>query len=154
MPAGLIGPTELALRRGDSGWLLEAELKQRFAGDFDLLAAREHLHCSSGAGPDACANGRALTTAGDGADDRSQGRAAADFLRGVLAASFALQRVIAAHHRIVTTIDTQAGELQLQCRATGDMARFFGLGQASVDVRALASHQDSVHSQVSFNAGV
>src|SRR5712692_3653637 len=78
-------PTGSALRGRDGDWLLQAEFQQRFAGHFHLLPAGEHLDGSSGSGADARANRRTLTASGDGPDDRSQSRAAADFLCGVLA---------------------------------------------------------------------
>src|SRR6266478_6351030 len=103
------GLFSLALRRRNHHRLLEAELQESFAWDFHLLAAGEHLHGSPGAGADACANRRALSASGDCPNDRSQSRTTADFLRGVLAAPFALQRVVAAHHLIVLTLDHHAG---------------------------------------------
>src|SRR5258708_11999348 len=94
----------LALRHGNRRRLLQAELQQRFAGHFYLLAPGEHLHGSSGSGADTRANRRALTASGDSADDRSQSRTAADFFRRVLAPPFALHRVISPAPPIVVAI--------------------------------------------------
>src|SRR5260370_3494445 len=104
----------LALCCGNHCRLLESELQKRFAWYFHLLAASEHLHRSSGSCADARANRCAFAAPGDCADDSAQSRAAADFLRGILAPPFALRRVIAAYHRIVLTIRHQSGPLPLQ----------------------------------------
>src|SRR5260370_40089181 len=85
-------------RRGDRRGLLEPEFQERFAGHFDLLAAREHLHRSSRSCADARANSCALPAAGNGTDNGSQSGATADFLGGVLAAAPPLPRVVTAPH--------------------------------------------------------
>src|SRR5258708_24063312 len=71
-------------RRGDRRGLLEPEFQERFAGYFDLLASREHLHCSSRSCANARANGCALTAAGNRTDNRTECRTTADFLGGGL----------------------------------------------------------------------
>src|SRR5258708_22952096 len=101
-------------RRGDGRGLLEPELQERFAGHFDLLASREHLHRSSRSCADARANGCALAAAGNGTDNRSQSGATADFLGGVLSASLPLPRVVTAHNRIIMAIDPGASQFHPQ----------------------------------------
>src|SRR5713101_5930621 len=74
--------------RLDCEGLLDAKLQHRFAWHADLLAPGEHLDRGAGARADACANRRALASAGDGTDYRAQRSASADFLRAVGASGF------------------------------------------------------------------
>src|SRR5229473_4889758 len=101
-------------RRGDRRGLLEPEFQERFAGHFDLLASREHLHCSSRSCANARANGCALAAAGNRTYNRTECRTTADFLGGVLAAPLPLQRVVTAHKGIVMPIDHDASQFKLQ----------------------------------------
>src|SRR5579872_6870659 len=94
--------------------LLQAEFEQRFARDFDLLTAGEHLHPRTCCGTRASTNRCASATAGDCPDDRAERRAASDFFGGVAATSLAFQRVVAAHDGIVLAVDDHARQLELQ----------------------------------------
>src|SRR5260370_39207337 len=91
-------------RRGDRRGLLESEFQERFAGHFDLLASREHLHCSSRSCANARANGCALTAAGNRTDNRTECRTTADFLGGVLAAPLPFHPVVPPPNGVVTAI--------------------------------------------------
>src|SRR5258708_32978525 len=93
--------------------LLEPELQQSLTRDLYLLAARHHLNGSSCSGTDTRADRRAFAAPGDCTDNRAESRAAAYFLSGVLAASLALQRVIAADDRVVLAVDHHPREFQL-----------------------------------------
>jgi len=78
----------LALRRRNRRGLLQAKFQQRFAGHFDLLAARENLNARSCRRADARSNRCSSAAAGNGADDRARHGAASDFLRRIGTATF------------------------------------------------------------------
>src|ERR1700676_1283951 len=96
------------LRYSHGCGLLEAELQESFAGDLNLLVAREHLHCSPRTRTDAGSDGRAFAAACDCADDGAKSGTAAYFLSRVRATTLALQRVIAADDRVVAAVDDHA----------------------------------------------
>src|SRR5580704_16882471 len=144
----------LALRRRHRGGLLQAEFQQRFARYFDLLAPREHLYAGASRRPYSCANRRAFSAAGDGADDGSEDRPASHFLRSVRPAALSLQAVVAADQRIIMAIDDDADELQLQLRAAGKMAGFLHFCKTAVNVRALARDERVLVVKVGLKAAV
>ena len=144
----------LTLRRGDGNRLLEAELEQGFAGNLDLLAFGQNLHPRARGSSGCGTNGGALATARDGADDGSGSGDPAYFLsrRGALA--FAFQRVIAAHHGVVFSINHYARELELEFGLARKGSAFLGIGEPAVDVGSFAGHHDVVHVQIRFETRV
>ena len=69
---------------------------------------------ASSCGTDACADGRALTAAGNCADDGAGYGSAANFLGSVFATAPAAHGVLAADDGKFPAIDHDAGELELQ----------------------------------------
>ena len=85
----------LFLGGGDVYRLVEAELEESFAGDFDLVAAGEDLDAGACCAAHSCADCGTGAASGDGADDCACNGSAADFFGGVFAASSAFQSVVA-----------------------------------------------------------
>src|SRR5258706_5428676 len=92
-------------RGGERNRLLQPDLEQRLARHFHLLAVGDDLHARARAATRRRTDGCALAAARDAANDRAEHCAAADLLGSVAAAPFALHVVIAAHERIVVTVD-------------------------------------------------
>src|SRR5580692_3806908 len=68
----------------------EAEANDRLRLNLHLLAFRDGVGAGTHAAAGRCADGRSLAAAQDAAEDGADGSAAADLLRGVLAAAFTL----------------------------------------------------------------
>ena len=99
----------LFLCRGDVDGLVQAELQESFAGDFDLVATGEDLDSRACCAAYSCADCGTCAAAGDCADDGACDCAAADFPGSVLTASSTLQSVIAADDGKFLAVDDDAG---------------------------------------------
>src|SRR5208282_4552315 len=90
----------------------------------------------------------------DGANDSSENRAASDFLGGVRPATLPFQTVVTADQRIIAAVDDNTHELQLQLRASGQLARFLHVCQTAINVGSFARQEGVVDVEIRFEAGM
>src|ERR1700722_4965693 len=150
--SGVLAALSALAGSGDGDRLLEAELEERFARDFDLLAARKDLHAGACRGTRASTNRCTPSTAGNRADDCTERRAAANFFGGVAAAALAFQRVVAAYDGIILAVDNHARQLELQLRTAREATGALRIREAAVDVRALSRDERTVYVEIGFEA--
>src|ERR1700680_647649 len=112
---------------------LKGKVQDRLRRQFDLLALGCGLHTAAHASASRGANRRALAASGDGADNASNDRAAANFLRGVLAPRTALFFVLVSLNVVSPAAHCDAIELQDQYRLSGKLA-------CALEVNDVTSH--------------
>src|SRR5438477_2199500 len=104
---------------------LQREVQHGFRRQLDLLTLGCGLHAAAKPAAGCCADGRSLTAAGDGADNRANSSTCADLLSRVLAARSSLTAVLIGLDGVVLVADFHPikleGEQRLPCELPGTL---------------------------------
>src|SRR6202011_5236405 len=133
---------------------LKGKIQDRLRRQFDLLALGCGLHTAAHASPSCGTNGRAFAASSDGADNASNDRAAANFLRGVLAPRTALFFVLVSLNVVSPAAHCDAIELQDQYRLSGKLACALEVNDVTSHVAARGYGFFSVDAQGRVQSGV